>query len=264
MTHADTSGAKTFARMECTINGTKTVVLSAGAGPALVFLHGTGTFPGFDIAWQWTKTHRVIIPFHPNFGESGDNETIATMDDYVLHYMDLFDHLGLAEFDLLGFSLGGWIAAEFAIRQPERVGKLILVAPAGLVVDAAPAPDLFALPPEEIPGYLTHDPSVAISYFPKQPDPAFDAALGREMSALGRLLALNPKGNPVLCRWGHRMTMPVLVLWGAEDRLMPVAQAPHWAAMMPDARIEYIEGAGHLAFEEKPASGDVVVAFLAS
>ena len=126
-----------FERMNLDINGTDTVVLSIGKGRPLVFLHGAGTFTGFEVARQWASGHRVLIPFHPGFGESGDDESLDTIEDYVLHYMDLFDRLGLDGFDLAGFSLGGWIAAEFAIRQPRRLRRLVLVAPAGLVVDEA-------------------------------------------------------------------------------------------------------------------------------
>lgn len=251
-----------FAREEHDINGTKVVVLSAGSGPIVVFLHGTGTFPGFDFALELAKTHRVLVPFHANFGESGDNPDIASVEDHVLHYMDLFDRLGLDRFVLSGFSLGGWLAAAFAIRQPQRISKLVLAAPAGLRVDEAPPPNLFALTPPEVPAYLTHDPAVAISYFPKEPDPDFDARLGREMQGLARALEAAPGGDPVLSRWGHRLSMPVLLLWGAEDRLMPVAQAPHWQRLMPDARIEYVPGAGHLLFEEKPESVQIFRRFI--
>jgi pimeloyl-ACP methyl ester carboxylesterase len=127
-----------FTRSEYDINGVKTVVQSIGSGPVLVFLHGTGTFTGFEVARAWAAHHTVLIPFHVGFGDSGDSDAIDTVEDHVLHYMDLFDRLGLENFDLAGFSLGGWLAAEFAIRQPQRLRRLVLVAPAGLVVDAAP------------------------------------------------------------------------------------------------------------------------------
>lgn len=241
-----------FTRETHDINGTETVLLAGGSGPTLVFLHGTGTFPGFAFAEELARSHRVLIPFHANFGESGDNPAIASVEDHVLHYMDLFDRLGLDRFTLSGFSFGGWLAAAFAIRQPQRIAKLVLAAPAGLRVDAAPPPDLFAMAPQEVPAYLTHDPMVAVSYFPKTPDPAFDAQLGREMRGLARALEAAPGGDPVLARWGHRIAMPTLLLWGAEDRLVPVAQAPHWQRLLPDARIAYVPGAGHLLFEERP------------
>lgn len=246
------------------VNGTQVVALTAGSGPTLVFLHGTGTFPGFDTALEWACTHRVIIPFHANFGESGDNEAIATVEDHVLHYMDLFDLLDLDGFALAGFSLGGWIAAEFAMRQPQRLSKLVLAAPAGLVVEQAPAPDLFAVASQEVPAYLTHDPAVVLSYFPKQPDPGFEARLNREMRGLARALAPSPQGSSRLGQWMHRIGMPTLLLWGEHDRLMPVAQAPYWQGRLPNCRLEHVPGAGHLLFEERPECARLVTEFLAS
>lgn len=252
-----------FERMAVDINGTRTVVLSIGSGQPLVFLHGTGTFTGFEVARQWARRHRVLIPFHPGFGESGDNDTLDTIEDYVLHYMDLFDRLGLDGFDLAGFSLGGWMAAEFAIRQPRRLRRLVLVAPAGLVVKEAPAPDLFQIPPTEFPAYLAHDPMAAVRYFPKAPDPAFDAALGREVGGLAKLVRHDPQGNPKLARWVHRISVPTLVLWGANDRLRPTAQADAWMRLLPDGRRELVPATGHLVFEETPDAGRIVTDFLA-
>src|SRR6201996_5952044 len=171
-----------FTRSEYDINGVRTVVHSIGSGPVLVFLHGTGTFTGFEVARAWAEHHAVLIPFHPGFGDSGDADAIDTIEDHVLHYMDLFDRLGLRSFDLAGFSLGGWLAAEFAIRQPQRLRRLGLGAPPGPVVDAAPAPGLFDIAPQDLPSYLAHDPLAALRYFPRVADPAFEARLGREVS----------------------------------------------------------------------------------
>lgn len=252
-----------FERMVLDVNGTRTVVLSIGSGPPLVFLHGTGTFTGFDVARQWADVRRVLIPFHPGFGESGDGEGLDAIEDYALHYMDLFDRLGLDGFDLAGFSLGGWIAAEFALRQPQRLRRLVLVAPTGLIVAEAPAPALTGIRPEELPGYLAHDPAAALRYFPQGPDPAFEAALGREVGGLLKLKGDSPQGNPRLGRWLHRISMPTLLLWGAEDRLVPAGQGRAWARRLPDARLELVPATGHLVFEETPAAGRIVTDFLA-
>ncbi|WP_315833240.1 alpha/beta hydrolase [Bradyrhizobium prioriisuperbiae] len=252
-----------FERAEYTINGINTVVHSIGRGPELVFLHGTGTFTGFEVARTWATQRKVIIPYHPGFGESGDAEAFDTIDDHVLHYMELFDRLGLDGFDLCGFSLGGWLAAEFAIRQPQRLRRLVLAAPAGLVVNDAPAPGLFDIAPQDLPSYLAHDPAAALRYFPRAPDPAFDAALGREVGGFAKLIRDNPQGNPKLAQWVHRIRVPTLVLWGAEDRLRPTAQAKAWMARLPDGHLKLVPATGHLVFEETPSAGDLVTAFLA-
>ncbi|NGN39886.1 alpha/beta hydrolase [Mesorhizobium sp. CGMCC 1.15528] len=248
-----------FERAEYDIGGVRTVVHSLGKGRPLVFLHGAGTFPGFEFARLLAADARVIIPYHPGFGESADDEHITSIDDHVLHYADLFDRLGLAEFDLAGFSFGGWIAAEYAARMSSRLRRLALVAPAGLVVRAHPAPDLSIVAPHDLPGYLTHDPQVAIGYFPKSPDPAFDQSLGREMMAFGKLLGDEPQGNPKLDRWLHRIGVPTLLLWGSEDRMRPAAQASAWLNELPNARFEQVADAGHLLFEEKPQAAVAIL-----
>jgi pimeloyl-ACP methyl ester carboxylesterase len=256
------AGMAGFERDEHDINGIRTVVLSIGSGPELVFLHGTGTFTGFDVARGWAASRKVIIPYHPGFGDSGDADALDTVDDYVLHYMDLFDRMGLNNFDLAGFSLGGWLAAEFAIRQPQRLRRLVLVAPAGLVVDEAPAPGLFDFPPQELPAYLAHDPAAALRYFPSAPDPAFDARLGREVGGFVKLISAHPQGNPKLKSWLHRITPPTLLLWGAQDRLRPTAQAQAWMAGLPNGTLKLVPATGHLVFEETPAARRVVTDFL--
>lgn len=253
-----------FTRSEYDINGVRTVVHTIGSGPALVFLHGTGTFTGFEFARELAPKRTVIIPYHAGFGDSGDAEHIDTIEDHVLHYMDLFDKLGLESFDLAGFSLGGWLAAEFAIRQPKRVKKLILVAPAGLVVPSAPAPGLFDIAPQELPGYLAHDPAAALRYFPSAPDPSFDAQLGREVTGFAKLIRTDPQGDPKLGHWLHRISSPTLVLWGAADRLRPTAQAQAWIAALPKGQLALVPATGHLVLEETPASVRHIIDFLAA
>jgi pimeloyl-ACP methyl ester carboxylesterase len=252
-----------FTRTAYDLNGTRTVVLSTGSGSDLVFLHGAGTFTGFSFAHAWAADHKVIVPYNPNFGESGDDPALDDIEDYVLHYLDLFDRLGLRTFDLCGFSLGGWLAAEIAIRAPHRLRRLVLVAPAGLVVENARAPELSAITPPELPSYLAHDPAVALGYFPKAPDPAFDARLGREIGAYATLIRDNSQGNSKLAHWLHRITSPTLLLWGSADRMRPVAQADAWKALLPDARVRLLPDTGHLVFEEAPAAARVVADFLA-
>jgi pimeloyl-ACP methyl ester carboxylesterase len=106
-----------FKRETHTINGVNTIVLTAGSGPPLVFLHGAGIWHGVNFALPWTQKFRVIVPFHPGLGEADDDPAMTNIHDYVMHYLDLFDALGLSKFNLVGFSLGGWLAANFAVQD---------------------------------------------------------------------------------------------------------------------------------------------------
>ena len=72
------------------LNGVDTAVLTAGGGEPLVFLHGGGTVEGFDCFLPLAEQFRLIAPYHPGFGLSGDDPTISSIDDYVRHYLDLF------------------------------------------------------------------------------------------------------------------------------------------------------------------------------
>lgn len=251
-----------FERQTLAVNGIKTVVLTAGSGEPLVFLHGAGTFHGFDFALPWANRYKVIAPYHPGFGESGDDPEISETHDYILHYLELFDQLKLDQVRLVGFSLGGWLAAEFALEHSNRLRRLVLVAPAGLRDPEHPTADVFRIPPEELPSYLVADPKVLAPYLPKEPDVDFISARYREMTSVARVAWERPYSLK-LRRWLHRVSVPTMLLWGAEDRLIPVAQAQSWARLIPGAKVEVVNGAGHLVLDEKPEAVERVAAFLA-
>jgi pimeloyl-ACP methyl ester carboxylesterase len=251
-----------FERQELVLGGIRTVVHSAGEGTPLVFLHAAGTFTGFAYARGWTRTHRVIIPYHPGFGESADDARIDVIGDYALHCLELFDALGLGSLHLVGYSFGGWMAAETAILQPDRVAKLALVAPSGLVVRDPPAADLLAMHPREVPAHLMHRPERLKPFMPEGHDIDFLALRYREQTALARVAWERPSGNPKLERWLHRLRMPTLLLWGEHDRLRPLPHAERWRAALPDARLEVLPDAGHLALEESTEAAGRIAAFL--
>ena len=252
-----------FDRNEYTINGVRTVVYSAGQGCPLVYWHGAGTFSGIDFALDWTRHFKVILPFHPGYGESADAPAIGSMNDMLLHYLDLFQALRLTQFDLVGISLGGWMAAEFAVAHGHRLRKLVLVAPAGLSVPAHPYPDLSAVQPGDLFSYLVHDLNSIREYLPAGGVDAAElgARMMREMAATRRISPTGPI-NPRLEYWLHRATMPVLLIWPKLDRLIPVGQAATWMKSLPNARLKIIENAGHLVLNESQQARQAVADFL--
>src|SRR5919204_2276597 len=140
----------TFKRETYTVDGVETVVHSAGNGEPVVFFHGAGTIDGFDFAEPWTDRFKVIVPYHPGFGESDDDATFTDIHDYVMHYLELFDALQIDTMHLVGLSMGGYLAAKFASEHGHRVKKLVLVAPYGLNVPEHPALDIIATPGEQL------------------------------------------------------------------------------------------------------------------
>lgn len=250
-----------FKKEEHTVNGVKIVMYTAGKGEPLLFFHGAGTFHGFEFARQWTRSFRVMLPYHPGFAESGDDAGMLDIHDYVMHYVELLDMLGIDKVNLVGFSLGGYLAARFATEHGHRVKKLVLVGPAGLRDKEHPTLDVLAVPPEQLPGLLVSNFEVIKPHLPAQPDPDFMAARYREATTVARLLWEKPWDRK-LPRYLHRLKMPTLLLWGEEDKLIPAAQAKLWKTLVPNAEVRIVKGAGHLVLDEKPEAVTAVEQFL--
>jgi pimeloyl-ACP methyl ester carboxylesterase len=251
-----------FTQETHTVNGVKVAMLTAGSGDPLVFWHGAGTATGFDFALPWAERFRVMIPYHPGWGDSSDAPDLATPRDYMLHYMDLFDQLALDKITLVGFSMGGCFAATFAVEHGDRLRKLVLIAPAGLVVPEHPLADLSQVPPQEIPRYLVHDFSVIEKYYPQTPDNEFQAARAREGGNFGRMLEAGLIG-PWLERWLHRVKVPTMVVWGEKDRIVPVEQSVVWQRLIPQSRVLRVPHAGHMPMQEDPSVPPAIADFLA-
>jgi pimeloyl-ACP methyl ester carboxylesterase len=246
------------------INGIDTVVLEAGSGPPLVFLHGAGTVTGFDFAEAWSRSFRVIIPYHPGFGPSADDPTIAEIHDYVLHYVELFETLELNQFRLVGQSMGGFIATKFAVEHGRNIEKLVLACPIGIPVPPGqPTVNFLAVPPEELPALLAHNPQTVIKHLPSGAPPAeFIAERVKEATAAGRVLGGgNRTFDENLPRQLHRLSMPTLIVWGKQDRLTPTAQHTAWAKALPNASVQLFDNAGHLVLDESPEAVSAIAEF---
>jgi pimeloyl-ACP methyl ester carboxylesterase len=252
-----------FKKETLKINGVDTVVYTAGQGEPLLFLHGAGTFHGYEFAKPWAEKFRVIHPYHPGFGESGDDPAMDTFHDYVMHYVSLLDALGIDKVHLVGFSLGGYLAAQFTSQQRQRVKTLTLVAPAGMRSAEYPTLDVLATPGDQIVGSLASNFEVLKPWLPTGPDPEFMGARYREATTLARLLWEKP-WDPKFLRYLHRIDVPTLIVWGDEDKLVPPQHADIWKKALPNARVEIFKGAGHLVLDEKPEAASAVAAFAAA
>jgi pimeloyl-ACP methyl ester carboxylesterase len=226
-----------------------------GDGPPLLYLHGAGTYWWLPAHDRLATSHHVYAPVHPGFGASTGVEEIEDIEDLVFHELDVLDALGLDRVDVVGTSLGGWIAAELALRQPQRVRRLVLVDAAGLRLPEVPTPDLFLATPPESRELLFADPRgpVAMAAIPDVPPPPEKMALimkGREAAA--RVL-WNPHVRYRKLRSRlDRIKTPTLVVWGAQDRLFPPAYGEAWAKGLPNARLVTIDRCGHLPHVEAP------------
>lgn len=254
-----------FVRQQYDINGVRTVVYAGGKGKPVVYLHGGGSWHGFDFAQRWTGEHEVFAPSLPGWGASADAPPeLDSMAQYQLHLLDLFDRMGLKHFDLVGISMGGWMATEFAVSHPERVRKLVLCCPAGLASPEYPGPPNLGTTLEDMYGFLVNDLRALEAHLPKTAeDKALHASeVAREMRAGAPMFAAGGPFNPRLERWLHRVTMPTLLVWSKADKLSPYQRSEKWMKLLPNATLELVDKAGHLILDESPEALDAVTEFL--
>ncbi len=245
------------------VNGVATHILSGGTGPDLVFLHGTApSGEWLPLYEELAARFTVIAPDHPGFGGTESPEWLAGIDDLVLHYEELFGTLGLERPALAGFSLGGWIAAEFAVFYPDRLRALVLLNSAGLHIDGALIPDLCALTGEPLARALFHDPRAAREYFGARGGLEQRLRTFRALTSLA-LLAWNPWFDPNLARRLRRIRVPTLALWGEHDRLIPPVYGETFRDSIPGARLVLLPDCGHMAPVECPeAVAEAIARFL--
>ena len=117
-------------KKEIDVKGRKVALFEAGSGPPLVYLHGFADIHG--VAGDLLPFHqglaqgrRLIAPAHPACNGSDEFRQGNRIEDFLFHYCEVFDALGLDRFALAGHCAGGWIAAEYAVRHPERVTHLV-------------------------------------------------------------------------------------------------------------------------------------------
>ena len=231
--------------------------------PALLLLHGFGgSLHTWDaLAARLDGTYRVIRLDLPGFGLTGPDPG-RDYSDARSHavLMALMDRLGLARAAVAGHSMGGRIAWTLAALHPERVERLVLLAPdgfasPGFAYGTAPkVPPLLRLLPYVMPTFL-----LRASLVPAYADPAMvtDALVTRYRDMLlapgVRSAILDRTAQAVLVDpvpLLRRIAAPVLVLWGAEDRMIPVRNADDYLAALPDAGLVTFPGVGHVLHEE--------------
>jgi pimeloyl-ACP methyl ester carboxylesterase len=225
-----------------------------GAGQPFLLLHG-GAGPqsvtGFGEMLA-ARGSRVIVPVHPGFGGTARPEFLHTMRGLALTYTHLLDELDLTGVTVIGNSIGGWIAAEMAILASPRVSGVVLVDAGGLELEDHPAADFFSLTPDEVTDRAYYRPEKFRVDFAALPDQA-KAAIAGNQAAL-RAYTANGMTDPSLLGQLSSVRVPVLVVWGAADRIYPLEHGEAFAKAIPDARLVVLDQAGHLPQLEAPSA----------
>ena len=221
-------------------HGTPYLLLHGGAGPM-----SFATFGALLV-----NDGRVVTPTHPGFGGTERPDEFDSVGALAARYLELIEELDLTDVCVVGNSLGGWAAAEMALRGSERVASVVLVNAVGIDVPGHPIPDVAALAPHELAQRAWHDPA-------KMPDlatlpPAVQATLPGNRAALAAYGG--SMQDPTLLERLAAVTVPVLVAWGEADRIGDLDYGRAYAAAIPNARFEVVAEAGHLPQIENPTA----------
>jgi pimeloyl-ACP methyl ester carboxylesterase len=268
-----------------TIDGRRVNVIELGSGSPVVFIHGLSG------SWQnwleqlpvFARDHRVITFDLPGFGASEMPREKITISGYGRFVEALLGELGVGSAAVVGNSMGGFIGIELAIRFPERVERLVLVSAAGLSIEylrneralavlgalgnrlaaysgwVASRSDALARRPvarRAIFGIVAHRPD-------RLPGPLV-AEQVRGSGKPGFIPALDALTDyPIRDRLGE-IACPTLIVWGAEDKLVPARDADEFARRIPNSRKVVWPQTGHVAMLERPEAFNALVqAFLA-
>ena len=259
-----TSGSAEGERLS--IHGIELEVLRRGTGRPILVLHGFDTIdPAAPFLGLLGRHGEIIAPSSPGFGNSPRPKDFDTVYDLVHLYLAALDALPGDKITLLGFSFGGWLAAEVAAACSHRLDKLILVDPLGIKISDRETPDILDIvnkAPDEVRRRSWHDPD----RFAPDHNAMSDEALvvhARNREALC-LYAWRPyMYTPQLPRWLGRIAAPSLMVWGASDRVVTPEYGRAYARLIPGSRLALIERAGHHPEIEQPkAFVERVAAFL--
>jgi pimeloyl-ACP methyl ester carboxylesterase len=228
-------------------------MLRGGSGPPVLFLHGANGLP------QWLPFFEQIaarcdlrVPEHPGYGTSDNPAWLRDIGDLAMYYLDFLDGLDEPKVHIVGQSLGGWAAAEMAVRNCTHIASLTLLDPAGIRVKGLLSGDNFIWGPDEAVRNLYYDQSLADKMLAMPvTDEQADIALGNRFTTTK--LGWQPRWyNPSLERWLHRITVPTLVVWGENDKLFPKEYAARWGERIPGCKVEIVPQCGHVPAIEKP------------
>lgn len=258
-----------------TIHGHKRAYRIAGEGPPLLLLHGIGdsSVGWLDVMGPLAEHHTVIAPDLLGHGRSARPRADYSVAAYANGMRDLLTLLGVDRVTVVGHSLGGGVAAQFAYQYPERCERLVLVATGGVAqavspflrIAAAPLAEVFLIP-------LSLPFAKPVGRLGLEALRLSGTDLGRDHDQIARVLDALPdrdarvaftrtlrsgvdwRGQVVTLRDRAYLAqaMPTLIIWGTRDGVIPVKHAHAAHAAMPGSRLELFEGAGHFPHHDEP------------
>lgn len=238
------------------IGGSEIHFLKGGVGEPLLILHGAGGHRG------WLKYNEALarrftlyVPSHPGYDKSERPSWLETISDMASFYLWFLDELKLDSVRLMGFSMGGWIAAEMAVMCPHNLERLVLVDPVGIKPTDGEIADVFLISPEEV---------MELGFFDPGQAPEWDALYGRSLTDEEKQVQESNREMAVRLCWKpymhdprlpsllQRVKVPSLIVWGRQDRIVPLNCGELYQKAIPDSKLSVIDNCGHSPQIEKP------------
>jgi pimeloyl-ACP methyl ester carboxylesterase len=235
-----------------TVAGCKVRVMRGGKGAPLIYLHGArGGGVWLPFMEKLSESFEVFAPEHPGFGGSDTPAWLDNIGDLAYFYLDFIEQLGLNGVTLIGSSLGGWTAAEIAVRNCARLKTLVLSCPAGIHVKGQAKGDIFIWPNETLVRNMFHDQKFADAMLAPELTEEQQMVLAKNKLTSARLGWQPRLYNPHLYKWLHRISVPTLLLWGDDDKIIPPAYGPAFKDLIPGSKLVVFRNCGHVPHVER-------------
>ena len=247
---AMTTSTEPWVEESVEVAGTRLQLIKGGTGEPLLILHDEMGHPGWlRFHDALAQQHTLYIPLHPGFGMSERLDWVMNMRDIACWYLDALDELGLGQVPAIGFSLGGWLAAEMATMCPETFTRLVLVGAMGVRPPSGEIYDIFLevakvfittsyLNPADTPEFQKICPDTPT------PEQAEAWELAREEACrLGWRPYMHDPSLPHLLR--RLRTLPTLIVWGRQDAIVPMSAAEVYHASIPGSQLVVLDNCGH-------------------
>jgi pimeloyl-ACP methyl ester carboxylesterase len=230
-------------------------VTEKGEGHPVLLLHGGGgpvTVNGFAELLAAQRPARVITPTHPGFGGTPRPDSLASVPGLAALYIALVAELDLRDVTVIGNSIGGWIAAEMALLDTNRISSFVLVDAVAIDVPGHPIADFFSLTPRQVAELSYHDPDrFGIDPSKLSPEALKGMAGNRATLAVYGGTSMNDAG---LAERLAGVTTPTLVVWGDSDHIADADYGRAFADAIPGARFQLLRDTGHLPQIETPGA----------
>jgi pimeloyl-ACP methyl ester carboxylesterase len=238
------------------IGADQLIVLKGGSGKPVLVLHEELGYPGW-MKWNEALSEKrtLLTPLYPGYGRTAPANWIMSIRDLGNFIARFVREQKLAPIDVIGFSLGGWVAAEMAASDPAIFSKIVLVAPTGIRPPDGEIKDLFTVPAliylrESVLKYESSKEFSALydgGLSPEQYE-AFEDARAETARLAWQPYMFNPSLPHLL---DGTANMPTLIVWGREDQVVPVSTAQIYQKSMKNSRTMTIDGCGHRPEVEK-------------